>query len=152
MNKQDEQRQHKKKKGTVLIWILGVFLAGMIAGFVNLGIEVFYPSPKYETYCTPEIVKDLANVYPKECDLQFKDAKNEHNQTTFWVLAPIGFVLVIIGIFSKSLLINLVGVFGGSYLVIQTITANLNNKVTAFVTLGCIIILIGYFAYKKSRE
>lgn len=144
--------QNKKKKSTAMIWILGIFLAGMIAGFVNLGIEVFYPSPKYEAFCTPEIVKDLPNVYPKQCDIDFKNAMREYYQKSFWVLAPLGFILVIIGIFSKSLLINLIGVFGGSFLVIQSVISNLNNKVTAFITLGFIIVLIGYFAFKKSIE
>ena len=144
--------ENKKKKSIVMIWILGIFIGGMIAGFVNLGIEVFYPSPKYETYCTPEVVKDLSNVYPKPCDIEYKTVISEHNQTRFWVLAPIGFILLIIGIFSKSLLINLVGIFGGSYLVIQSIMENLNNKITAFITLGIIIILVGYFAFKKSKE
>lgn len=144
--------QNKKKKSTAMIWILGIFLAGMIAGFVNLGIEVFYPSPKYEAFCTPEIVKDLPNVYPKQCDIDFKNAMREYFQMSFWVLAPIGFILVIIGIFSKSLLINLIGVFGGSFLVIQSVISNLNNKVTAFITLGFIIVLIGYFAFKKTIE
>lgn len=144
--------QTQKKKGTVMIWILGLFLAGMIAGFVNLGIEVFYPSPVFEEYCTPERVEELPDVYPRQCDVEYRNAVTEHNQVSFWVLAPIGFILVIVGMFSASLLLNLVGVFGGSFLVIQSIISNLNNKVTAFVTLGFIIILIGYFAYKKSKE
>ena len=100
----------------VMTWILGIALAGMIAGFVNLGIEVFYPSPKYETYCTPEIVENLPDVYPKQCDLDFKDAIDSYNEKVFWVLAPIGFVLVLVGIFYTSLLINLIGVFGGKCL------------------------------------
>ena len=36
--KNAEQMETKKKKNTVMIWILGIFLGGMIAGFVNLGI------------------------------------------------------------------------------------------------------------------
>ena len=136
----------------VMTWILGIALAGMIAGFVNLGIEVFYPSPKYETYCTPEIVENLPDVYPKQCDLEYKDAINAYNQKIFWVLAPVGFILVLVGIFYTTLLINLIGIFGGSYLVIQSILSNLNNKVIAFITLGLIIILIGYFAFKKFKE
>ena len=144
--------KNKKKKSTVMIWILGIFLAAMIAGFVNLGIEVFYPSPKYETYCTPEIVENLPDVYPKQCDMDFQDAMSGYNQKIFWVLAPIGFVLVLIGIFYANLLVNLIGIFGGSFLVIQSIMRNLNNKVIAFITLGLIIILIGYFAFKKSKE
>ena len=112
----------------VMIWILGIALALMIAGFVNLGIQVFYPSPKYETYCTPEIVENLPDVYPKQCDIDYQDAMNVYNQKIFWVLAPNGFVLVIIGIFYANLLINLIGVFGGSFLVIQSIIRNLNNN------------------------
>jgi hypothetical protein len=142
----------KKKKSTVMVWILGIFLAGMIAGFVNLGVEVFYPSPKYEAYCTPEIVKDLPDVYPKQCDMDFQDDIETYNQNIFWVLAPIGFVLVLAGIFYANLLINLTGIFGGSFLVIESILRNLNNKVIAFITLGLIIILIGYFAFKKYKE
>jgi len=144
--------KNKKKKNIVMFWILGIFLAGMIAGFVNLGIEVFYPSPKYETYCTPEIVEDLPDVYPKQCDIDFQNAMDEHNQKRFWVVAPIGFILVITGIFYASLLINLIGIFGGSFLIIQSIIWNLNNKVIAFITLGLIIILIGYFSFKKFKE
>ena len=144
--------ENQKKKSSVMIWILGIFLAGMIAGFVNLGVEVFYPSPKYETYCTPEIVKDLPDVYPKQCDLDYQDAMEAYNQNIFWVLAPIGFVLVLVGIFYANLLINLTGIFGGSFLVIESIIRNLNNKIIAFITLGLIIILIGYFAFKKYKE
>ena len=144
--------KNKKKKSTVMIWILGIFLAAMIAGFVNLGVEVFYPSPKYETYCTPEIVEDLPDVYPKQCDIDYQDAMKAYNQNIFWVLAPVGFVLILVGIFYANLLINLMGVFGGSFLVIESIMKNLNNKIIAFITLGLIIILIGYFAFKKSKE
>jgi len=136
----------------VMIWILGIALAFMICGFVNLGIEVFYPSPKYETYCTPEIVSEVGDVYPKQCDIDYQDAMSVYNQKIFWVLAPVGFVLALIGIFYANLLINLIGIFGGSFLVIQSIIRNLNNKVTAFITLGLIIILIGYFAFKKFKE
>jgi len=142
----------KKRKSIVMIWILGIFLAAMIAGFVNLGIEVFYPSPEYETYCTPEIVKDLPDVYPKQCDIDYNDAMDVYNQNIFWVLAPIGFILVLVGIFYANLLINLTGIFGGSFLVIESIMKNLNNKITAFITLGLIIILIAYFAFKKYTE
>jgi len=144
--------KNKRKKSIVMIWILGIFLAAMIAGFVNLGIEVFYPSPKYETYCTPEIVKDLPDVYPKQCDIDFQNAMKAYNQNIFWVLAPVGFVLILAGIFYANLLFNLTGVFGGSFLVIESIIRNLNNKIIAFITLGLIIILIGYFAFKKSKE
>jgi hypothetical protein len=136
----------------VMVWILGIALAGMIAGFVNLGIEVFYPSPKYEAYCTPEVVEKLPDVYPKQCDVEYQDAINAYNEKVFWVLAPVGFVLVLVGIFYASLLINLIGVFGGSFLVIESILRNLNNKVIAFITLGLIIILIGYFAFKRFKE
>ncbi|MBN2567001.1 hypothetical protein JXB02_02865 [Candidatus Woesearchaeota archaeon] len=139
-----------------MIWILGIFLAAMISGFVNLGIEVFYPSPKYEAYCTPEIVSDEVSkegdYYPKQCDLEYQSARDGYNQNIFWVLAPIGFVLVVAGIFYSNLLINLIGVFGGSFLVIESIIRNLSNKVIAFITLGLIIILIGYFAFKKYKE
>ena len=141
-----------KKKSKVMIWILGIFLAAMIAGFVNLGIEVFYSSPKYETYCTPEIAKEAGDYYPKQCDLDFQDAMSNYNKKIFWVLAPVGFILVILGIFYANLLINLIGVFGGSFLVIESILRNLNNKVIAFITLGLIIILIGYFSFKKFKE
>ena len=75
-----------------------------------------------------------------------------YNQKIFWVLAPIGFILVIIGIFYRNLLINLIGTFGGSFLVIESIMKNLNNEIIAFITLGLIIILIGYFAFKRYKE
>lgn len=144
--------ENKKKKNVIMIWILGIFLAAMIAGFVNLGIEVFHPSPEYETYCTPETVKNLTDVYPKQCDIDYRDEITNYNQSIFWILAPIGFILILLGIFYENLLINLMGIFGGSFLVIESIIRNLNSKITAFITLGCIIALIGYFAYKKSKE
>ena len=148
--KKVKKMEKEKKKSLVMIWILGIFLAAMIAGFANLGVEVFYPSPKYEEYCTPDVVsKENMDYYPKQCDLDYQDDMKGYNQNIFWVLAPIGFVLVLAGIFYANLLINLVGVFGGSFLVIESITRNLNNKVTAFITLGLIIILIGYFAFKR---
>jgi len=145
--------KNKKKKNIVMIWILGLFLAAMIAGFVNLGVEVFYPSPKYETYCTPDIVsKENMDYYPKQCDLDYQNTMEGYNQNIFWVLAPIGFILILAGIFYANLLINLTGIFSGSFLVIESIIRNLNNKLIAFITLGIIIILIGYFAFKKYKE
>ena len=142
----------ERKKNVVMIWILGIFLAGMIAGFVNLGVEVFYPSPRYESYCTPDVVsKETGDYYPRQCDLDYQTTIEQYDQNIFWILAPIGFVLVLAGIFYSNLLINLTGIFGGSFLVIESIIRNLNNKIIAFVTLGLIIILIGYFAFKKFK-
>ena len=157
LTKEKQVGKMEKKKSYVMIWILGLFLAAMIAGFVNLGVEVFYPSPKYETYCTPEVVaEEMAgkggDYYPKQCDLDYEAAMKVYNQNIFWVLAPIGFILVIVGIYYGSLLITLPGVFGGSFLVIESILRNLNNKIIAFITLGLIILLIGYFAFKKYKE
>lgn len=143
----------KDRKNVVMIWILGIFLAAMIAGFVNLGIEVFYPSPKYEAFCTPEFVsQEPCDYYPKQCDLDYQQAIQGYSEDIFWVLAPIGFILVVIGIYYRNLLVNLAGIFGGSFLVIESIIRNLNNKITAFITLGFIIILIAYFAYTKTKD
>lgn len=143
----------EKKKSIVMTWILGIALAAMITGFVNLGIEVFYPSPEYETYCTPEIVsREISPNYPKQCDVDYQNIRDNYNQNIFWILAPIGFILVAVGIFYGNFLINLIGVFGGSFLVIESIIRNLNNKVIAFITLGLIIVLIGYFAFKKFKD
>jgi len=36
-----------KKKSNIMIWLTSLILSGLVVGFVNLSIEVVYPSPEY---------------------------------------------------------------------------------------------------------
>ena len=86
------------------------------------------------------------------CRQTYDTSYKEYNNIVFYILAIIGFLLTIIAIFNKIFMIQLSGVFSGSGLVIESIIRNFNNTKIAFFTLLLLIIVIGYFTYKKFKE
>lgn len=171
-----------KNKNLVLTWIIGIFLGLALLGLINLGIYAFFSSPKYETYCPqkqqPAILtqQDCENnngywqfynfdrpmvegkIVEGYCDVDYycrqdyESALKDYNKIVFYILAFLGFMLLLIAIFYKVFLVQLTTLFGGAGIVIEAIVRNFNDTKLAFFTLLLLIIIISYFAYKKFKE
>ena len=140
-----------KKKSNIMIWLTSLILSGLVVGFVNLSIEVVYPSPEYpDCYGRPIATKEVPiELTPEEivqqqaCNTQYETTRKNYERTIFYVFELIGLALLIFGI---------IGVIGGGILSIEGVIRNLNDKLMALIVLGVVIALVGYFAYKKFKE
>ena len=149
-----------KKKSNIMIWLTSLILSGLVVGFVNLSIEVVYPSPEYpDCYGRPIATKEVPiELTPEEivqqqaCNTQYETTRKNYERTIFYVFELIGLALLIFGILRKELIFNIIGVIGGGILSIEGVIRNLNDKLMALIVLGVVIALVGYFAYKKFKE
>jgi len=84
----------------------------------------------------------------KECNDKWEEANDEYNQIRFYVLALIGFALLLTGLFSKEILIQITGLATGGILVFEGIVTNFENKIVTFTALLLILIIFGILAYR----
>jgi hypothetical protein len=71
-----------------------------------------------------------------------------YNQYRFYVLAIIGFALLLTGLFMRELMIQITGLATGGILVFQGIILNLQEKRVVFVSLLAILIIFGVLAFR----
>jgi hypothetical protein len=144
---------------TVVKAIFGIVLAILVVSFINVGISLFYPSPKYEDYCQPYIperlpVENKTFNQPeadKLCYQNFDEAQNKYNRTIFLILAPIGLLLLIIGTLIPNLTLQIMLMGSGFINVVIAIVRNLQEKTSVFIVLGILIIIGILFTIKKLR-
>ena len=84
----------------------------------------------------------------KECNDDWEKANDEFNQIRFYVFAIIGFALLLTGLFSKEILIQITGLATGGILVFEGIVTNFQNKIVTFTALLLILIVFGILAYR----
>lgn len=90
----------------------------------------------------------------RECSLCGKDytsAYEKYNRNTFFVFAIIGFILIVVGLFSSTLLIQLITLPAGAFLVIEAAIKNFDEKLYVIITFSLLIIAAIYLALKKLR-
>ena len=88
----------------------------------------------------------------KSCDLcnqDFEFQSKEYNRQTFFVYAILGFVLIVIGLFISSLLLQLVFLPAGAFLVIEAGVQNFDNKLYVIIVFSLLIVAALYLALKK---
>lgn len=108
---------------------------GVIEPIVNDGeIKDIY----FEGYC------DLYSKCQKEYDSEMK----KFDQKSFYILATLGFILLLAGLFSNELLIQVTGLATGGILVFESVIKNLENKLSVFIVLLGILIIFGILAYR----
>ena len=83
-----------------------------------------------------------------QCEKDWEDARDGYNQKRYYVLALIGFALLLVGLFSKEILIQITGLASGGILVAEGIVTNFQNKTITFVSLLLILIVFGILAYR----
>mgnify|MGYP001558224242 CR=1 FL=1 len=54
--------------------LFGIVLGILVVSFLNIGISLFYPEPKYEDYCTPQIYKPESE--PERMQKDFECSKS----------------------------------------------------------------------------
>ena len=84
----------------------------------------------------------------QKCQQEFDNSMKKFNQSRFYVLAGLGFILLIIGLFAIETLIQITGLATGGILVLQGIIMNLQNKLIVFISLVTILIVFGILAWK----
>ncbi|MBC8435025.1 hypothetical protein H8D91_00810 [archaeon] len=91
----------------------------------------------------------------QKCNQEYQNALKPYNQTKFYIFAGIGFLLLLVGLFTKENLIQLTGLATGGILVFEGIVTNLENKLVVFISLLLILSIFGVLAYRvinKSNE
>ncbi len=82
------------------------------------------------------------------CQEEWDNANNDFNQKKYYVFALIGFALLLVGLFSKEILVQITGLATGGILVAEGIVTNFQNKVVTFISLFLILVVFGILAYR----
>lgn len=90
----------------------------------------------------------------KECDMCNKEFENEmakYNKNTFFIFAAIGFILIIAGLYTKPLLIQISTLPAGAFLVIEAAVKNFNDKLLIIIVFSLLIIAAIVLALRKLK-
>ncbi|MBD3252231.1 hypothetical protein GF386_00690 [Candidatus Pacearchaeota archaeon] len=82
------------------------------------------------------------------CQEEYDKARESYNQVRFYILAVIGFALLLVGLFSPELLFQITGLATGGILVTEGIVTNFENKVVVFISLLLILVIFGIVAWR----
>lgn len=86
------------------------------------------------------------------CQEEFEDALKPYNQIKYYVLAGVGFILLLLGLFSGEMIIQLTGLATGGILVTEGIVINFQNKVVVFISLLLILLIFGIIAWRVIKK
>jgi len=148
---------------TVLTVIVSIILTVIVVSLVNVGTSIVLEEPEYDRFCgdadlryepvnkSDVEVARLNEDYLK-CSEDFREAMKPFNQYRYYILAGIGFILLLVGLFVKENLVQLTGLAAGGILVAEGIVINLESKVIVFFSLLAILIIFGVVAYRVIRK
>ena len=88
----------------------------------------------------------------KDCDMCQKNYDNvmkEYNHNVFFILAVIGFIMIAVGLFLESLLLQIILLPAGAWLVIQGSLSNFDEKLSVIIAFALLIVAAVYLALKK---
>jgi len=91
----------------------------------------------------------------RTCQEEFQEALKPYNQIRYYVLALVGFILLMVGLFTKVNTVQLTGLATGGILITEGIVINFQNKIIVFISLILILIIFGIIAYRvieKKKE
>lgn len=127
---------------------LGIALALIFFGLFNLGVATFYDSPEYGDYCTNQVV---GSADYQQCNAEYDQAKASYDTNIFYIFVVSGLILAVVGLFIVSLPFQIVGLAGGTALIIEGIIRNLDNKVSAFIAGVLVFAILSYFVWRKFK-
>ena len=90
----------------------------------------------------------------KSCDLcskEFDSNMRSYNRISFFIFAFVGFVLIVLGLFIPTLLLQLISLPAGAVLVIESAMRNFDSKLSVIIVLTLLVIAAIYLALKKLR-
>ena len=146
-----------KKKNNLQV-TMGIALALILFGLVNLGVYTFYPSQEYSNYCE-KINKPVQLENPRNNSLEnesicyenYNNAKENYDNQIFYIYLLLGLVLTIGGLFIIYLPFQIVGIGTGTILIIEGIIKNLEKRIPAFIAGVIVFGILAYFVWKKVR-
>jgi len=144
---------------TALTIIVSIIFTIIAVAVVNVGISLILEQPQYENYCSNDIVKPLPinasaeeqeaiNRQYEECYENYEEVQKSYNQSRYYILAGVGFVLLLLGLFVKENMIQFSGLASGGILIIEGVVVNLQNKLIVFISLLLILVIFGFIAFK----
>ncbi len=146
----------KKKNGMQIT--MGIALALILLGLVNLGVYTFYPSPSYDDYCDEisrpvplEEAKNDSETIDLSCYDDYDKARDHYDNQIFYVYVILGLILAVAGLFIVYLPFQIVGIGAGTALIIEGILRNLENKIPAFIAGVVVFGILSYFVWKKVK-
>ena len=86
------------------------------------------------------------------CQKEYDAAQNDYNQKRYYVFALIGFILLLVGLFTAELMFQLTGLATGAILVTEGIVTNFQNKIITFISLILILVIFGFVARKIIKK
>jgi len=139
--------------------IVSIILTVIVISLVNVGTSIIIEKPEYSDYCDEFLQKFPAEAITDEerieankqsikCNEDYDDAMKPYNQYKYYIFAGIGFLLLLVGLFAKENIVQLVGLAAGGILVAEGIVINLENKVIVFFSLLAILIIFGVVAWR----
>ena len=164
-----KKRVNKQENKTGLTILISVILTIILVSTVNVGINLFMGDVEHSDFCdysrpipfrenvTQSECEEFNGTWSEEgkfcdfytkCNNEYQEALIPHNQNKFYVLAFLGFALLLIGLFMKELMIQLTGLATGGILVFQGIILNLQEKLVVFISLLAILVIFGILALR----
>jgi len=136
--------------------LASIVLTIVFIALVNVGTSIFIEEPKYEEYCKPVAVESKTDAenqaYWDECNTAYENAMKPYNQMRFYIFAPIGFVLLLVGLLLSENLIRITGLATGAILVMEGVATNFQDKNAVFVTLLVILVVFGIIAWRMIKK
>ena len=155
--------------------LISIILTIILVSTVNVGINLFLGQPDHSDFCDYSkpfpVRENITQEYCEEndgfwfenenyCDFnhgcyeEYENAMRPFYQYRFYILAFLGFGLLVLGLFAKELMIQLTGLATGGILVFQGIVTNLQDKLIVFISLLAILFIFGVLAFRvvKSKK
>jgi hypothetical protein len=165
----------KESKGVKKV-ILAIAIAIILSFFVNLGIEVFYPSPSWSDYCqdhhrfmrnetecaeingtwvggidgTDRAYCDTSKIDMK-CSEEFEKNNEAYSKNVFIITLLLGIIIIGGSLFLSSSSVSSGLMAGGVIIIITGVMRywRYSNDVLRFTILGIILAILIYIGYKK---
>jgi magnesium-transporting ATPase (P-type) len=151
--------------------LISIVIAIVLIGLTEVGMSIYKESPNYSDYCKPSnnmdkrLTKDEClidggrwldenNYCEQICNQERYDKDSKiFNQQRFYIIVTIGLLLILAGLFITIPVIQWSGISAGGVLIIQSIVMNFQDKISVFIYLIIILIVVGlgvwYNLYKK---
>jgi len=115
-------------------------------------------NPEGKTYpraipvdASPELIDGYCDLY-SQCQEEYNNARDSFNQKRFYIFAAVGFILLLVGLFSRENLIQITGLASGGILVFEGIVSNWESELIVFIALLLILVIFGMVAYRVIRK
>jgi len=143
----------------VLKIIFTLFIGVMVALFVGLGIEAFYPSPVYPDIMWEENMTDEQTAAIQAAEAAYQEAVRARNQIVSIVVTAVAVLIMVGSMFLEKRNLTLTNglLLGGLFSLIygSTVGFSAGSAMVTFITVGvglAAVIVVGVRRFSPSRE